>query len=105
MSRRKIRPDSTYGQLTLECPHDHVLGAIVLSRQGKFYRLDRPLSDATPSADMEPLTPGEKVKMKCPACHSEGRHRADYQASWERIAELVSLQLDTRSEHRVLKLD
>lgn len=101
MSRRKSR-DSTYGEVVLECPHGHPLGAIVLTRHGDMHRLDRPLRDNAPSPS-RPVVIGEKVKALCPTCHEAGRW-ADYQASWELVKSQLIAQRDTPSERRVLTL-
>jgi len=102
MSRRKSRDAIGYGQLIPQCPHGHPLDSLVLTREN-VYRLDDPLRDGKGvPASLLPI--GEKVKARCPACHEAGL-QPDYQASWERVAELLTLErADTRSEQRVLEL-
>jgi hypothetical protein len=103
MSRRKLRKDTTFGQLVLQCPHGHALGALVMTRFGDIHRIDQPLTDETPEAQLQPLTLEDKVKVDCPACRESGR-RPDYQASVALVTELLQLQLaDTHSEHRTFK--
>jgi hypothetical protein len=101
MSRRKDRAGINYGQLILQCPHGHPLGAVVL--HGSTYsRLDGPLRDNVEVPSYR-LPIGEKVKARCPACHEEGR-RPDYQASWKTVVQLLQVERDTPSEQRTLKL-
>lgn len=104
MSRRKVRPHATFGQLILECPHGHPVGAIIKSLRGDLYRLDRPITDKTPSGDMLPLLTEDKVKVQCPACRDAGRF-PDYQASMAVVQEHLDAQhADPYSEHAVLRL-
>lgn len=103
MSRRKpYSGERLFGQLILECPHGHSLGAIVLTAMGSVYVLDRRVSDNKRS-DAQQLTPGEKVKAMCQACREAGRY-PDYQASWATVAEELKRQRDdTRSEQSVFR--
>lgn len=105
MSRRKARPHSLFGQLVLECPHGHNVGAVILSRTGQLYRLEHPLSASTPTAEMLPLATDDKIKVRCPACRDAGRF-PDYQASLDVVKARLSAQRDdANSEHAVLKLN
>jgi len=104
MSRRKVRPHATFGQLVIECPHGHVVGAVIMSRSGDLYRLERPLTDNAPTAPLVPLIADDKIKVLCPACRDAGRF-PDYQASLAVVQERLNQQRDdVRSEHAVLKL-
>lgn len=104
MSRRKVRPHATFGQLVLKCPHGHTVGAVLMSRHGDLYRLEHPLTDKIPTAEMLPLVTDEKLKVQCPACREAGRF-PDYQASLSVVRERLEAQrADVRCEHAVLQL-
>lgn len=106
MNRRKhpnVAPHVTYGQVKIQCPHGHPLGALLVTVMGSVYRLERTLADGKP-VDAKQLVAGEKVKVRCPACRAAGR-RPDYQAAWTTVAEhLAKEQRDTRSDRAVLIL-
>lgn len=89
-----------YQQLVCECPHGHLLGTIVETRSGLHWG-DRPLRDKR-QVSTTPITFGEKIKADCAACGKAGRHRADYQASWKRVAAKLAEARDTRAERTTL---
>jgi hypothetical protein len=97
---------ANYLQVVCECPHGHLLGAIVQTRSGLWWgdrqlpRIRKGQSGAPVSTTRLPV--GEKIRADCAACRKAGRYGAHYQASWKAVAAKLAEARDTRSDRVTL---
>jgi hypothetical protein len=92
-----------YAEVIVSCPHpyEHIMASFV-RRQGRLYRLERPLTDGK-SRTYEPVTPGDKLHLRCKACEAAGR-RTDYQLSWSRLDRELTEQSKADTASRTIHI-
>jgi hypothetical protein len=124
VSRRREPMGADFGQVILQCPHGHPLGAIVrpnereeLTEETALLHLSQriqpprypakrlivPRKYGINHVEHRVLPAGQKISLDCQACREAGR-RPDYQASWAKVIELLRIDMADDSWGHVLTL-